>query len=471
MITNQPNKAMFFLKIVFFTILFTVGLSVFVLNHVKNQEKILGDKIYPNVFIDNQNVGRSTKQEAIKKIALKYKYLNSVRLTIKLENEAIATMSAKKLVLSHDVKEVVDRAYLIGRVPHFLSRLRQRILTIIGINKFYFYTSVKYNKREIDEFISLTEEKYNKPAKNALFKFENNKVVQFRPEEEGISIDSDKFLFDVNKSIYALKNKQENKTVSIKKRIIKPEITLANSNKFGIEELIGVGISNYSHSIPERIHNILLASSKFNGVLIPPGKEFSFNEIIGDISISTGYKPAYIIKTGKTVLGDGGGVCQVSSTLFRAALNTGLPIIERTAHAYRVSYYEQDAKPGFDATVYAPSVDLKFKNDTEKYILIQSEVDQVNNILSFKFYGKSDNRKVELSPVTVYDVQPPLPESRQDDPTLRRGIVKQVDFPAWGAKAVFDYKVTRGNEVLFEKEFFSSYRPWQAIYLVGTGDF
>ncbi len=471
MIANQPNKAIFLLKIVFFTILFSVGISVYIINYVKNQEKILGDQIYPNVFIDKQSVGRSTKQEAIKKITSKYKYLNKVFLTIKLENDVIATMSAKKLGLSHDVKEIVDRASLIGRVPHFLSRLRQRIFTIVGINKYYFYTSIKYNKREIDEFISLTEEKYNKPAKNALFKFEDNKVVQFRPEEDGISINADKFLFDVNKAVYELKNKQENKIISIKKEIIEPEITLANSNTFGIEELIGVGTSNYSHSIPERIHNILLATSKFNGVLIPPGKEFSFNEIIGDISVSTGYKPAYIIKAGKTVLGDGGGVCQVSTTLFRAALNTGLPIIERTAHAYRVSYYEQDNQPGFDATVYAPSVDFKFKNDTDNYILIQSEIDQVNNTLEFKFYGKKDNRKVEISPVSVYDVQPPLPESRQDDPTLRRGIVKQVDFPAWGAKAVFNYKVTRGTKILFEKEFFSSYRPWQAVYLVGTGDF
>ena len=204
--------------------------------------------------------------------------------------------------------------------------------------------------------------------------------------------------------------------------------------------------------------------------MIKPGSEFSFNETIGDISSSTGYKPAYIIKAGKTVLGDGGGVCQVSTTVFRAALNTGLPIIERTAHAYRVSYYEQDSQPGFDATVYGPTVDFKFKNDTENYILIQTEVDQINNILTFKLYGKSDGRKVELSKPKVYDVQPPLPDATQEDPTLKRGVVKQVDFPAWGAKSVFDYKVTRGKDILFEKEFFSSYRPWQAIYLVGTAD-
>lgn len=471
MITNQSNKAIFFLKIAFFTLIFTTALITYLINFVKNQERLLENKIYPNVYIDSQNIGRLSKKDAIKIVSKKYKNLKRVRISIKLENDIIATMSAKKLELSNDTKEVVDRAYLIGRSPYFLSRSKQRILSILNLEKYNFYSSIKYNKREIDEFITLTEEKYNKPAKNALFKFENNKVVQFRQEEEGISINANKFLFEINKTIYDLKIKQENKTIKITKEIIKPEITLAQANEFGIEELIGTGISNYSHSIPERIHNVLLAASKFDGVLIKPGSEFSFNETIGDISSSTGYKPAYIIKAGKTVLGDGGGVCQVSTTVFRAALNAGLPIIERTAHAYRVSYYEQDSQPGFDATVYGPTVDFKFKNDTGNYILIQTEADQINNILTFKLYGKKDGRKVELSQPKVYDVQPPLPDATQEDPTLKRGVVKQVDFPAWGAKSVFNYKVTRGKDILFEKEFFSSYRPWQAIYLVGTGDF
>src|SRR3990167_6463096 len=215
MITNQSNKAIFFLKIAFFTLIFTVALITYLINFVKNQEGLLENKIYPNVYIDSQNIGRLSKKDAIKIASKKYKNLNRVRISIKLENDIIATMSAKKLELSNDVKEIVDRAYLIGRSPYFLSRSKQGIFSILNFEKYNFYSSIKYKKREIDEFISLTEEKYNKPAKNALFKFENNKVVQFRPEEEGISIDSDKFLFDVNKSIYELKTKQENKTESI----------------------------------------------------------------------------------------------------------------------------------------------------------------------------------------------------------------------------------------------------------------
>jgi len=145
-----------------------------------------------------------------------------------------------------------------------------------------------------------------------------------------------------------------------------------------------------------------------------------------------------------------------------------LPIVERHAHAYRVSYYENDSEPGFDATIYSPSVDLKFKNDTPGALLIQTEIDEVNMILTFRFYGKKDDRKIEISKATVWDVSPPPEPLYQEDPTLKSGEVKQVDFPAWGAKAKFTYKVTNGKEVM-EKTFFSTFRPWRAVYLKGTG--
>ncbi|MFS8158712.1 MAG: VanW family protein, partial [Candidatus Roizmanbacteria bacterium] len=173
---------------------------------------------------------------------------------------------------------------------------------------------------------------------------------------------------------------------------------------------------------------------------------------------------------GRTVLGDGGGICQISTTLFRAALNAGLPIISRKAHAYRVGYYENDSKPGMDATVFAPSVDFKVKNDTGHYILIQTIIDPKKTSVLFEFYGQKDGRKVTLSPIKVWDVSPP-PEPRfEDDPTLPRGTKKQVDFAAKGGKSSFTYKVEKNGEILQDRTFYSSYRPWQAVFLVGTKD-
>jgi vancomycin resistance protein YoaR len=241
------------------------------------------------------------------------------------------------------------------------------------------------------------------------------------------------------------------------------------TNSFGVNEQIGRGYSIFSGSIPGRIHNVALAASRFNGVLIAPNEIFSFNKTLGDVSAATGYQSAYIIKEGRTVLGDGGGVCQVSTTLFRAALDAGLPVIERHAHAYRVHYYEEGGyKAGLDATVFDPSADFVIKNNTPAYILIQTKTDTDNLTLEFLLYGKYDGRKSQISNHIVYGITPPPPDVYQDDPTLNAGVVKQVDWAAWGAKASFDYKVTRGVEILENTSFYSNYRPWQAVYLKGT---
>lgn len=186
------------------------------------------------------------------------------------------------------------------------------------------------------------------------------------------------------------------------------------------------------------------------------------------VSEFTGYQQAYIISGGKTILGDGGGVCQVSTTLFRAILDAGLPITERQAHAYMVGYYEQDSPPGLDATVYSPSPDLKFKNDTSNSILITARANPRNYSLVFELYGTSDGRVSTISKPAVTDVVPAPDDLYQDDPTLPVGTVKQIDFKAAGAKVTFNYKVTKAGETIYKKTFISNYRPWQAVYLRGT---
>lgn len=470
MVANSHDTYRYLTRYALFLIIGSFLLFIIILQYIVIQEKKLSDKIYPNVYIDNTPVGYKTKQEASQVFQKKNQELQNISITVLYEDKAIATFSAEKLNIRSNGEEVIERSYLIGRSTHGPSRLYQKIASLFTVKSFHFTTHIIYDDHPIAPFIETLKDEYDKPAKNALFTFENGRVVSFKDDEEGFKIDTKKFSDDINAVIDSLNTKIQSQTITLTGTAIDPEITLKNSNDFGIEEEIGQGLSDFSHSIPERIHNIVIASSKFHGILIPKDKVFSFNDIIGDISSNTGYKPAYIIKNGKTVLGDGGGVCQVSTTFFRAALNSGLPIVERTAHAYRVVYYEHDSKPGFDATVFSPSVDLKFKNDTPTPILILTEVDQSNNLLTIRFYGKKDDRKIEISDVTLYDEQPPPPPSNQDDPTLKKGITKQVDFAAWGAKSKFSYRVLKQDQVSFEKTFYSVYRPWQAVFLVGTQD-
>ena len=309
----------------------------------------------------------------------------------------------------------------------------------------------------------------NHPPENAAFQFVEGRVTEFRPAKEGKTLDQQKMIDIITQNLIKLESGEDKITVHLPIIVTPSAIQTADVNTLGIRQLVGKGVSYFRGSISSRIHNIQLASTKLNGILIPPGETFSFNKALGEVSQTTGFKEAYIIKEGRTILGDGGGVCQVSTTLFRAALDAGLPIIERQAHAYRVSYYEQNSPVGLDATVFDPTADLKFKNDTPAYILIQAKVDVKNKILTFELYGTTDGRVVSISKSRIWDQVPPPPDLYQDDPTLPTGQIKQIDWKAWGAKVSFDYKVERGGETLQNRTFYSNYRPWQAIYLRGIG--
>lgn len=326
-----------------------------------------------------------------------------------------------------------------------------------------------WKRPEIEQWVATLATGIDRLPQNAHFRYVNGRVEEFAPAKNGVVVKQGELVTSLLSYLVTLEQDgQREAVVEIPTIIAEPAIKTDQVNTLGIKELIGKGESNFAGSIPNRIFNMKKAAGYMNGLLVGPGETFSFNKYVGDISAVGGYRQAYVIKEGRTVLGDGGGVCQVSTTLFRAILAAGLPIEERTAHAYRVHYYEEDRQPGFDATIFTPDVDLKFKNDTLAYILIQTTVDEANTKLVFELYGTSDGRKVEISKARVWDVAPPPPALYQDDPTLARGVVRQVDFSAWGAKAAFDWKVTRGSEVLQERTFYSNYRPWQAVFLKGT---
>jgi len=310
----------------------------------------------------------------------------------------------------------------------------------------------------------------NREPQNPKFAFEGGKVTEFLPAKDGVELDNDKFKEILIQNLTDLSDSEE-KTLSLEIPVKKtpPDTTTDKVNDLGIKELIGRGTSRFRGSIPSRVYNIQLASSRLNGILIKPGDTFSFNNALGDVSQFTGYQQAYVIREGKTILGDGGGVCQVSTTFFRAVLNAGLPISERQAHAYRVGYYEQDSPPGLDATVYGPSPDLKIKNDTPAHILIQAKADTKNYSLVFELYGTSDGRVATTSKPITADVVKPGEDLYIDDPTLPAGTTKQTEHRANGAKVTFNYLVQRGGETIYKKTFISNYRPWQAVYLRGTG--
>lgn len=321
-----------------------------------------------------------------------------------------------------------------------------------------------FDQNKLNKYINDLAFKIDRSVQEPLFKFDasSQRVTAFKPAQEGRKLNQQTSKILITQ---AIKNYME-KNISLPVEITKPKINTESVNDLGINELLGRGISHFTGSIPNRIYNIGLTAAKINGVLIAPEEIFSFNNTVGDISVESGFRQAYVIKSGRTVLDDGGGVCQDSTTLFRAVLNAGLPVLKRTAHAYRVGYYEQGFPPGLDATVFAPSVDFQFKNNTTAHILIQ--VYTVGATLYVDLYGTSDGRIANITKPIIANQTPPPPELRQDDPELPKGEVKQVDWAAWGANVTFKRTVKRGGETLINETFKSNYRPWQAIYLVGT---
>jgi len=183
--------------------------------------------------------------------------------------------------------------------------------------------------------------------------------------------------------------------VPIPVNIEKAPLTISEDlQEKGIKDLIATGHSAYYGSPPNRMFNITYGTEKYNGLLIEPGVEFSFNDVLGPVDAGSGFKPEKVIKKDKLELEYGGGICQVSTTFYRAVLQAGLPITERKPHSWKVSYYSQSMGDGLDATIYPGVADLKFVNDTPSNLLIQSYTEGAEAY--FKIYGTNDGRLVAL---------------------------------------------------------------------------
>lgn len=423
--------------------------------------------VYDGVMINGIDFGGQTEEQVEAYFANKNKDLQNVVFILK-DEETTASISAKQLGFGYDAPLLAHQAFSIGRTNNSISNMSLMLQAYTeGLSLSAAY---RYEEGKVDKLLKPIQERVTVAPEEGLFNFADGQVVEVRPAINGHAIDTAKLKQQIKTHLLAAAYTKTEQTVTLPIPVvtIKPKVTVDNINDLGIKEVIGEGTSLFQHSIEGRAFNVNLAASRLNGILIPPSKTFSFTETIGDISSLSGYKQAYVIENGKTVLGDGGGVCQVSTTLFRAALNAGLPIVERNPHAYRVGYYEQDSGPGIDAAIYSPSVDLKFKNDTDNYILVQSAADMTEQRLTFWLYGTKDDRQTIIG-TPVIESESPAPEALyQDDPTLPKGQVKQVDFAAAGANVYFTRTVKKQGKVIQSDKFVSNYRPWQAIYLRGT---
>ncbi len=252
---------------------------------------------------------------------------------------------------------------------------------------------------------------------------------------------------------------------------IQPSITRLGATELQFDNLIAEGLSRFSGSSGNRVHNIDNGSRLIDGTVIPPGETFSFNATVGPITAGNGFVEGLVIAPTRTEPGIGGGICQVSTTLFRAAFWAGLPISERWQHAYRVGYYELGPgnPPGFDAAIWQPAQDLAFTNDTPNHILIRRILDRHRQTLAFRLMGPSVDREVTLDAWRGEEIAPP-PLRVEPSTELSPGEIEKTDSAIPGLRTVITRQVKLGGRVMSKDRFPSMFLPWAERWEVGLDE-
>ncbi len=313
-----------------------------------------------------------------------------------------------------------------------------------------------------------------KKAQDAKFIFDNStrSLRLIQQAETGKEINIDKSLENIAEAIRAGRNEAE-----VALDIIQPKVTdNVNAEELGIRELVHTENTYFFYSDDARIQNIQVGAAKLNGVLIAPGETFSMADAVGEVSKETGYAESSVIFGDQTVQDVGGGLCQVSTTLFRAAFNYGLEINERHAHGYRVYYYERLANrqldpglAGLDASVYLPVLDLKFTNDTPYWILMEAQPDTNLFQLQWRFYSTDVNRYVEYTSTGLTNVVPEGEPVYNENPNFPPGYVEQVDWGIDGADVTIYRTVYENGLVHIQDRFDTHYEAWSDIWEYGPG--
>lgn len=257
-------------------------------------------------MVNGIDFGGKTEAEVREYFEDKNKHIQKTEVILS-SPEISASVSAKQLNFGYDGNLLANQAYSVGRSDNTISNIS--LIVQAYIDGVRLSPSYRYSGDKLDQIIKPLKTKLDVKPVDAVFNFENGRVTTFRFSQDGKTVDAEKLKQEIYTQLSAslLNDKPQKITIKIPLTTVKPAITDDKANKMGIKELIAEGTSLFQHSIENRIFNLTLAASRLNGTLIPPGQVFSFTKTIGDVSSFTGYKQAYVIENGKTVLGDGGG--------------------------------------------------------------------------------------------------------------------------------------------------------------------
>jgi len=335
-------------------------------------------------------------------------------------------------------------------------------------------TTLDINKSAAETYFKQLAALYDIAPINTSYEIDptTNKMVSFASGNDGRKIDVDATVAALSKALALQLAGSDGKAgFNIVATTAKSQIVTQTAAELGINEVIGVGVSDFSGSSANRIKNVSHGSSKLNGHLIAPGEEFSAINVLNPVTIEDGYFTEQIILGDKIEPAVGGGLCQIGTTLFRMAMNAGMPITERQNHSLVVHYYADpsNGNPGTDATLYGPHPDLRFINNTGHWLLITTAINVKTKKLTYTLWGTADGRHGSYSPPQVLNWVPAPTEAQNlNDPTLPVGAQKcQNAFR--GANTTFVYTITNADGTVTTKNFNSHYRALPKICAYGTG--
>lgn len=316
------------------------------------------------------------------------------------------------------------------------------------------------DKGEFDRYLDGLAAKIETAPQELKLTLLNGQVADFTPPRDGLQIERGQNYSLFTKNI--IREKQKTMELAVTKT--SPRTQVGDVNNLNIKEIVGTGVTSFVGSPKNRVANIGVGVKKLSGLVIQPGEEFSVISALKPIDQASGYLPELVIKKDKTIPEFGGGLCQIGTTMFRVALDAGLPILKRAPHSYRVPYYEPPV--GMDATIYDPSPDLVFKNNYPTALLLQGYVRGTK--LTFELWGAKDGRQIDIGKPQVYNTTPPPPKREVQTEDLPAGTKKCTERAHAGADAKFTYTVTLPDGAEYKKEFRSHYIPWGEVCLIGV---
>jgi len=519
---KATKKIEFFQKLMvnkYLLIIVCLALLCFILSTTYVVMALSGDYIYSNIKVLDTDIGGLTKEKAIDKLNQKFKNADNVYITIKFDSKA-ETISLKDLSVEYDIKNAVEEAYKIGHLGNAFKRLVEIIgvqikgrnsdilynydkekLSIIcdklekairiepkddwfevkehklffnygyvgrGIDKEEVIKQVEQEIKELKsteivakvieiQFKKLSADSIPTEPKDATFKVENYRNIVYIKEQPGVIFD--KVLFES-----LLKdNYDSKKSFSIAVNATLPKITVEDLKSKIFESTLSSFETSYASSPDNRKANVKLAASKIGNIILGPGDEFSYNKIVGPRTEDRGFKKAHVYSNGKIIDDFGGGICQVSTTLYNAVLKVDLVVTERSNHMFTVSY----AQPGMDATVSYGIDDFKFKNNLAWPIKIIDNTTATN--VGFTIIGTQQNsgKIVEFRREILKTI--PYPTKEIQNSTLEEGK-KNINQNGMDGYVVNVYKITKQNGNVVKEEFLhkDTYKPLEKIVEIGT---